>query len=79
MRLKNADLYETWRQIGRGKTKHPEDIILHEFGAEYVFTDRKHKRFIKIARKSKRMKEVFSDAQTMVFRVLDAVGAEGEP
>jgi len=70
MRLKDADMYSVWRKISRGKIKHPEDIILNEFGTEYVLTDTRHKRFIKAADNNMRMKRMFFDKYTIVYRVL---------
>ncbi|MDQ6970566.1 MAG: hypothetical protein Q9M16_08655 [Mariprofundus sp.] len=69
MRLKDAARYDLWKRISKGKIKHPADLIRNQFGAEYVFTDKKHKRFIKIAKRSPRMKLVFSDKYSMVYRV----------
>jgi len=69
MRLKNDKLYRIWKNISKGKVKHPEDLILHNFGAEYVFTDKKHKHFIKIANQSSRMETVFSDKYAKVYHV----------
>ncbi|MDX8395281.1 MAG: hypothetical protein R8K22_02595 [Mariprofundaceae bacterium] len=70
MRLKDARLYERWRNISKGKIKHPEDIILTKFGAEYVITDLRHKGFINTAAGNPRMQSVFSDQYTAVYRVL---------
>lgn len=69
MRLKDGKLYKRWRSIGRGKDKHPEDTILNTFGSEYVFTDTRHKSFIKIAEKSSRMQRVFDDKYSRVYQV----------
>jgi hypothetical protein len=69
MRLKDAKLYKTWKNISKGRVKFPEDIILDTFGAEYVFTDKKHKRFMKIAKRSPRMEKVFSDRYTVVYHI----------
>jgi len=69
MRLKDAARYQLWRRISKGKIKHPADLIRHQFGADYVFTDKKHKRFIKVANKSPRLSVVFSDKYSTVYRV----------
>jgi len=70
MRLKDSELYATWRRISRGKEKHPEDIIMDRFGAEYVLTDTNHTSFIKVAEHSPRMQKVYGDQYTRVYRVL---------
>jgi len=69
MRLKDAKLYAEWRDIGRGKNKHPADSILRHFESEYVFTDNKHKKFLAVADKSKRMVRVFHDKYATVYHV----------
>lgn len=69
MRLKDARLYQTWKNISKGRVASPEDFILETFGAEYVFTDKKHKRFMKIAKRSPRMEKVFSDKYTVVYQI----------
>ena len=69
MRLKDAKSYYLWKRISQGKIKHPAASILHQFGAQYVFTDKKHKRFIKIAKRSPRLQLVFSDKYSIVYRV----------
>ncbi|MFQ5518526.1 MAG: hypothetical protein ACE5E3_00850 [Mariprofundus sp.] len=76
MRLKDAELYETWRRIGKGKDKQPEDTILNIFDAEYVITDRRHKSFIRVAEKSGRMQRVYGDKYTRVYRVLEPESAD---
>jgi len=69
MRLKDAVRYQLWRRISKGKIKHPADLIQHQFGARYVFTDKKHKRFIKIANRSPRMQLVFNDQYSKVYHI----------
>lgn len=71
MRLKDEKLFRRWEAITRGKVAHPEDTILHTFGCQYVITDNKHRRFISIANRSPRMKKVYSDRYTTVYRVLE--------
>lgn len=69
MRLKDAKAYAEWRDIGRGKNKHPADRIVQRFESEYVFTDNKHERFIAVADKSERMARVFHDKYATVYSV----------
>lgn len=71
MRLKNAQLYYKYEDVTQGRVQDMEDVILREFGSEYVFTDNEHRDFIKIANQSPRMQKVFSDRHTTVYRVLE--------
>jgi len=70
MRLKNAGLYRLWRKISKGEIAHPEDILLNAFGAGYVFTDTRHKGFIRMAGRSPRLEKVYGDRYASVYRVL---------
>lgn len=69
MRRQDNELFWTWSDISEGKEAHPEDTILHDFGAEYVFTDNWHEDFIDVANSSPRMQEVFSDDYAKVYRI----------
>jgi asparagine N-glycosylation enzyme membrane subunit Stt3 len=71
MRLRDARLYYTYEDVTQGRVQDMEEIILGEFGCEYVFTDNDHREFIKIANQSPRMQKVFSDRHTTVYRVLE--------
>ncbi|HVF91231.1 MAG TPA: hypothetical protein VNH22_14285 [Blastocatellia bacterium] len=80
MRLKNEPLYLTYEDVTRGRVPDMEDIILNEFGGEYVFTDNDHREFINIANQSPRMQKVFSDRHTTVYRILErAPQTPGQP
>lgn len=70
MRLKHEKLFHKYEDITRGRVAEMEDIILDEFGCEYVFTDNEHRDFINIANQSSRMQKVFSDRHTTVYRIL---------
>jgi hypothetical protein len=76
MRLKDERLFRRWEAITRGKVKRPEDEILKTFGCQYVITDNKHDDFRDIADSSPRMKKVFSDKFTTVYRVLESSTAD---
>ncbi|HEX5736558.1 MAG TPA: hypothetical protein VF131_27245 [Blastocatellia bacterium] len=71
LRLKDAELYYTYEDVTQGRVQEMEDIILDEFGSEYVFTDNHHREFMKLADQSPRMQKVFSDRHTTVYRVLE--------
>jgi hypothetical protein len=71
LRLKNERLYQLYEDVTQGRARDMEDIILKEFGSEYVFTDNAHRDFINIANQSERMQKVFSDRHTTVYRILE--------
>ncbi len=70
MRLKDAGLYGLWRKISKGRITQPGDILLKTFGAGYVFTDTRHKGFIRMAGRSRRLEKVYGDRYAVVYRVL---------
>jgi len=74
MRRLDSKLYQTWSDISDGKWRHPEETILHTFGAEYVFTDNEHGDFIDVARSSPRMQRVYADRFTTVYRIKSESG-----
>ncbi|HET9531144.1 MAG TPA: EpsG family protein, partial [Blastocatellia bacterium] len=71
MRLKDERLYHRYEDLTRGRVRDLEDVILKEFGCEFVFTDNDHRDFMNIANQSPRMRKVFSDRYTTVYRILD--------
>ena len=68
MRLKYPTLYEQWRDLTRGKRKDPTAIV-RKFDSEWVFTDRKHKKFIRMVAKGPRFVEQYSDGWSKVYRL----------
>lgn len=70
MRLKNSKLFRSWEMITRGMVGAPEDMILNEFGCEYVFTDNLHSDFLAVADRSSRMQRVYEDIDVTIYRVL---------
>jgi hypothetical protein len=71
MRLKDERLYHRYEDVTRGRARDIEDVILKEFGCEFVFTDNQHRDFMNIANQSPRMRKVFSDRYTTVYRILE--------
>lgn len=67
MRLKHPELFSAWRDATRGKSKDPGRVI-ERFGARYVFTDTKHKKFIRSVAKDPRFTQVYSDQWSKVYR-----------
>lgn len=70
MRLKNEPLFRSWEAITRGKVPAPEDIILKDFGCEYVLTDNDHHEFLTIASRRPRMRKAYTDQHVTIYRVL---------
>jgi hypothetical protein len=70
MRLKHPQLFRSWEAITRGMVGAPEDIILKEFGCEYVFTDNLHSNFLAVADHSPRMQKVYEDIDVTIYQVL---------
>jgi len=77
MRLRDEALYRKYEDITLGRVESPEDMIVKDFGCEYVFTDNDHTDFIRIADQSNRMKKTYSDRFTTVYQVLAESATEG--
>lgn len=71
MRLRDAELFRKYEDITLGRVESPEDMIVKDFGCEYVFTDNDHVDFIRIADLSNRMKKTYSDRFTTVYQILE--------
>ena len=65
----NPGLYRVWTDITRGKIEPVAPVIRTFFGAEYVFTDRKHTAFLRVAANDPKLKEVYRDEFAIIFRV----------
>ena len=79
MRLVHPGLYDRWVEITRGHEKSPENEIMDDFGARWVFTDRDHREFIAVADASPRMKRAYADRHAIVYRMVAAEDApDGE-
>jgi hypothetical protein len=74
LRVENPQMFELWRAIASGEVTRPEDEILQTFGAEYAFTDRYHRGFIRVAERSPRMRRVYADAHTLIYQILRQPG-----
>jgi hypothetical protein len=70
MQLYDADLYDTWVKITRGEVEQPSKIIASRFLARFVQSDLNHKNFLRIAAEDTGLKEVYRDAQTVIFEVV---------
>ena len=70
MQLYDADLYDRWVDITKGKVDSPSDAIRDEFGGAYVISDLKHNNFLAKAEDDSNLKEVYRDEGSVVLQVL---------
>jgi hypothetical protein len=71
MQLYDADLYDQWVDITRGRVEQPGAIIRDRFHARYVISDLNHKAFMDRAAADPLMREVFRDSYAVVYAVED--------
>jgi hypothetical protein len=69
MQLYNAELYDIWVDITRGRVKAPAQTIAETFGANYIITDLDHEAFLHVAQKDPHLIEVYRDEYTAIFQV----------
>ncbi|HXW01157.1 MAG TPA: hypothetical protein VEC93_22290 [Anaerolineae bacterium] len=69
MQLYNAELYDTWVDITRGRVKAPAQTIAETFGAHYIITDLDHEAFLHVAQNDPHLIEVYRDEYAAVFQV----------
>ena len=75
MQLYDADLYEQWVDITKGKVETPAQVIRQRFGAEYILTDLNHKEFLREAKADPQLQEVYRDQDAVIMQVLARLGA----
>jgi hypothetical protein len=69
MQLYDASLYNLWVEITAGDVEFPSKEIYGRFGAEYVFSDLKHKGFIKTAGTDPGLEELYRDEESVIYHV----------
>ncbi|MCQ3979442.1 MAG: hypothetical protein DPW09_38985 [Anaerolineae bacterium] len=74
MQLYDADLYDLWVDITRGKVETPAQTIAETFKARYIITDLDHKGFLRQAKADPRLVEVYRDKYAAVFQVNESAG-----
>ncbi len=74
MQLYDADLYDLWVDITRGRVKAPAQTIVETFGAHYIITDLDHKGFLRVAQNDPQLAEAYRDEYAVIFRVLEPTG-----
>lgn len=70
LQLYDAEMYDTWVSITRGKTPNPSEIIATQFEARYVHSDLNHENFLRVAAEDPGLKEVYRDGQAVIFEVI---------
>lgn len=78
MQLYDADLYELWVNISRGRIETPAQTITNTFGAEHVITDLRHKGFLRNAKADPQLVEVYRDDDAVIFQVIRQREKEGK-
>lgn len=71
LELYDADLYEVWVDITRGRIEQPGQLIRERFGGQYVFSDLKHGDFIEQAEADPQLKELYRDDYAVIFALVD--------
>ncbi len=72
MELYRREMYELWRDIGRGRVSLPSQPIASTFGCKYILTDLKHQSFLDEAAMDPGLEEVYRDDYAVIFRVRDS-------
>lgn len=72
MQLYDADMYDRWVDITKGKVDSPSVLIRDEFGGAYVISDLRHKNFLTKAEEDPDLVEVYRDDDSVVLQVLGA-------
>lgn len=70
MQLYDAELYDLWVDITRGRVERPSQLILDAFGARYIHTDLNHGKFIDRASEDPGLKEVYRDDNAVIYEVV---------
>ncbi len=70
MQLYDAELYDTWVQITRGKMPQPSQVIAEKFSVRYIHSDLNHDNFLRVAAEDPGLKEVYRDGQAVIFEII---------
>jgi hypothetical protein len=65
----DPELYHRWYAIGVGEVPDPGAEMRDRFGAHWVFADVGHRAFLRRARADPELREVYRDAEAVVFAV----------
>ncbi|MFQ5612157.1 MAG: hypothetical protein ACE5H9_08490 [Anaerolineae bacterium] len=70
LQLYDADLYDLWVDITRGRVEAPAQTIADTFGSSHVLTDLRHKSFLRQAESDPGLVEVYRDEYAAIFEVV---------
>jgi hypothetical protein len=70
MQLYDQSLYALWVKITQGNVENPSQTIADTFGSHYIHTDLSHQKFLRVAAKDPGLKEVYRDAEAVIFEVI---------
>jgi asparagine N-glycosylation enzyme membrane subunit Stt3 len=70
MELQDADLFDEWVDITRGRVENPGEIIRTRFNAAYVFSDLRHDDFMDEAAADPALNEVYRDDYAVIYEVV---------
>jgi hypothetical protein len=73
MQFYDADLYDLWVDITRGRVDQPSQSISASFGSRYVLTDLQHDGFLRKAERDPYMVEVYRDEEAVIFEILSSL------
>jgi asparagine N-glycosylation enzyme membrane subunit Stt3 len=71
LELYDADLYDVWVDITKGRVEKPSQIIRERFGGQYIFSDLKHDDFIEEAEADPQIEELYRDEYAVIYAVLN--------
>ncbi|MGC9335754.1 MAG: hypothetical protein ACP5JJ_16530, partial [Anaerolineae bacterium] len=71
MQLYDADLYDVWVDITRGRVEDPSQMIEDHFGARYVVSDLLHEDFLRRAEEDPDMTEAYRDEDAVIYQIVN--------
>ncbi|MCP5099235.1 MAG: hypothetical protein GY943_27090 [Chloroflexi bacterium] len=69
MELYDADLFDEWVGITKGRVENPGSLVKFRFNGEFVFSDLKHANFIEEAENDTLLEEVYQDEYAVIYAV----------
>lgn len=73
LELADAERYQLWVEITRGRVPHPGQIIGEQFAAAYVFSDLEHRAFMNQAATDPYLQEIYRDQYAVIYAVLSPI------
>lgn len=67
--LYDADLFEQWVDISKGRVENPSEKIQELFDGDYVFSDLNHTKFIEQAEADPHLREIYRDEDAVIYAV----------